>query len=145
MNGKRKCSLLKSIRCRIAEKNHIDYQTTECNFQGECKGTCPKCEEELRYLAAELEKLKATGKRVAVAGIATAMVAASAAGCTPNPGDDFDTFETTGILPAPEVVEEEKSEVPEEEVFGDVIDPKYEEPEVLDGDVAYPEGEETDE
>lgn len=81
MTGKEKCTLLKSIRCHIAQKNGIDYRPTHCTFQGECKGTCPKCEAELQYLTNELEKIKQSGKRVAIAGIAAAMMATSASGC----------------------------------------------------------------
>ena len=80
MNGKNKCKLLKQIRQKIADENDISYVTTECKFQGECTGTCPKCEAEVRYLEQELDKRKKAAKAVAVAGIATAMVV-TAAGC----------------------------------------------------------------
>ena len=74
MNGKRKCKMLKEIRKQIARENDITYITTECKHQGNCKGTCPKCESEVRYLEAELEKRRKAGKTVAVAGIAAAMM-----------------------------------------------------------------------
>jgi len=48
--GKQVCKTLKEIRQTIAEKNDIQYETTECHFDGECQGTCPKCDAELRYL-----------------------------------------------------------------------------------------------
>ena len=50
MNGKEKCRALKEIRRQIAEKNDIPYAVSQCTHQGNCKGTCPKCEAELRYL-----------------------------------------------------------------------------------------------
>ena len=50
MNGKEKCKLLKKIREMIAKKNGIPYQTEECTAKGDCKGYCPKCDEELRDL-----------------------------------------------------------------------------------------------
>ena len=81
MNGKSKCKILKDIRKKIAEDNDIAYVTSECKFQGDCTGTCPKCEAELRYLENELTKRKNLGKTVAVAGIAAALVVGSA-GCT---------------------------------------------------------------
>ncbi len=81
MNGKSKCKILKDIRKKIAEDNDIAYVTSECKYQGECSGTCPKCEAELRYLEDELNKRKNIGKAVAVAGIAAALVV-GAAGCT---------------------------------------------------------------
>ncbi len=80
MNGKSKCKILKDIRKKIAEDNHIAYVTSECKYQGECSGTCPKCEAELRYLEDELNKRKNLGKTVAVAGIAAALVVGST-GC----------------------------------------------------------------
>ena len=54
MLGKEKCRILKQIRQRIADENDIPYVTRECTFRGECKGTCPRCESELRYLEREL-------------------------------------------------------------------------------------------
>ena len=43
MLGKKKCRILKEIRQKIADENDIPYVTHECKFQGECKGTCPRC------------------------------------------------------------------------------------------------------
>ena len=80
MNGKSKCKVLKDIRKKIAEANDIAYVTSECKYQGECAGTCPKCEAEVRYLEEELAKRNSLGKIVAVAGIAATLVVASA-GC----------------------------------------------------------------
>lgn len=80
MTGKDKCKILKDIRQRIADENDIPYITEECGFKGNCKGTCPKCEAELRYLEKELEKRKNLGKKVAVAGLAASMVV-SLSGC----------------------------------------------------------------
>ena len=56
MLGKRKCKILKEIRQRIADANDIEYVTRECEFQGECRGTCPRCEAEVRYLEEQLER-----------------------------------------------------------------------------------------
>ena len=72
--GKRTCKILKEIRQQIAEKNDIEYVTSECHFRGECEGTCPKCEEELQYLENELQKRKQLGKAVAIAGISLGIV-----------------------------------------------------------------------
>ena len=80
MSGKSKCKILKDIRKKIAEDNDIAYVTSECKYQGECSGTCPKCEAELRYLEEELNKRKNLGKSVAVAGIAASLVVGST-GC----------------------------------------------------------------
>ena len=80
MKGKKKCKILKEIRKEIAKQNDIAYVTSECKHQGDCRGTCPKCEAEVRYLEEELKKRSLAGKKVAVAGVAAAMVV-SASGC----------------------------------------------------------------
>ena len=97
MNGKRKCKMLKEIRKQIAKENDITYITTECKHQGNCKGTCPKCESEVRYLEAELEKRRKAGKTVAVAGIAAAMM--MSASCTPEPEET--RSKTPGVFSFP--------------------------------------------
>ena len=56
MSGKSKCKILKQIRQQIAAENDIEFITSECKFQGECSGTCPKCEAEVRYLELQLQK-----------------------------------------------------------------------------------------
>lgn len=80
MNGKKKCKILKEIRRQIAMQNDIEYVTSECQHKGDCKGTCPKCEAEVRYLEKELEKRQKLGRSVAVVGIAAAL-AVSTVGC----------------------------------------------------------------
>lgn len=67
--GKKVCKILKEIRQQIADKNDIEYITSECHFQGECQGTCPKCEAELKYLENELNKRTQLGKIATIAGI----------------------------------------------------------------------------
>ena len=81
MNGKDKCRILKEIRQKIADENEIEYVTRDCKFQGECRGTCPRCEAEVRYLEEQLERRKKLGKRVAIAALATGLVLGSI-GCT---------------------------------------------------------------
>lgn len=75
MRGKNKCKILKEIRQKIADENDIPYVTQECSFQGECSGTCPKCEAELRYLEQQLEKRKKLGKTVTVAALSASLMA----------------------------------------------------------------------
>ena len=65
MKGKEKCKALKEIRRQIAEKNDIPYVVSQCKYQGDCLGTCPKCEAELRYLERELAIRQGLGKAVA--------------------------------------------------------------------------------
>ena len=72
--GKNKCEYLKEIRKRIATENGIPLEQRECTFKGECSGTCPFCEAEMRYLEKELRKRRTLGKAVTVAGIALSSV-----------------------------------------------------------------------
>ena len=66
--GKRTCKILKEIRQEIADKNEIAYTSSECRFEGECQGTCPKCEAELKYIENELHKRTRLGKTATIAG-----------------------------------------------------------------------------
>ena len=75
-NGKKKCEILKQIRHEIAKANDIEFVTSQCTHKGECLGTCPKCEEEVRYLEQELNRKKKSGARIAIAGIMGSIVAA---------------------------------------------------------------------
>lgn len=108
MSGKSKCKILKQIRQQIAAENDIEFITSECKFQGECSGTCPKCEAEVRYLEQQLLKRRQAGKAVAVAGIAAALIV-SASGCieprtggAPLPPSQSQTEEIPGGILPPE-------------------------------------------
>ena len=74
--GKRTCKILKEIRKQIAAENDIELVISECTYQGDCLGTCPKCEAEVRYLERELEKRQRLGKAVAIAGLSVGMLGA---------------------------------------------------------------------
>ena len=67
MHGKQKCRILKEIRQKIADENDIKYVTQECTHKGECSGTCPRCESELRYLEQQLKQRASLGKRIKLA------------------------------------------------------------------------------
>ena len=67
--GKQTCKILKEIRKQIAAENDIELITSECTYKGDCLGTCPKCEEEVRYLERELEKRQRLGKVAVFAGM----------------------------------------------------------------------------
>ena len=70
MTGKEKCRLLRQIRREIAETNQISYFPTECTYLGDdCKGTCPMCEAEARYLDKKLNEKVAKGEAITVSGI----------------------------------------------------------------------------
>ncbi len=109
MAGKKKCKILREIRQKIAEENDIPLVTEECRYKGDCKGTCPKCESELRYLEQQLEKRRALGKKVTVSALALGM-AASFAGCRQQlAGDVADTDTTSEYV----------------ELEGEVADPNF--------------------
>ena len=92
--GKSTCKLLKDIRQQIADANGISYQPKECHHKGDCAGTCPACEEEVRYLERELKARKGNGFGMKVAGIAAGIcttvmpMTAAAQGVKPDSTDN---------------------------------------------------------
>ncbi len=104
MRGKSKCKILKQIRQKIAQENDIPLVTKECTYQGECSGTCPRCEAELRYLEQQLARRRQLGKTVTVAALSLGLMA-SATACniiddlTRN--DDINGFIAPMSAPAP--------------------------------------------
>jgi heterodisulfide reductase subunit C len=75
--GNQTCKILKEIRKQIAAENDIKLVVEECTYQGDCRGTCPKCEAEVRYLERELEKRQRKGKAAVVAGLSVGLLGAS--------------------------------------------------------------------
>ena len=118
MNGKSKCKILKDIRKKIAEENDIAYVTSECKYQGDCSGTCPKCEAELRYLEQELAKRKNIGKTVVVAGIAAALVVGSSGCAFPI------TDQTAGVPPYQDTTSATQPYEEQTFVLGEVATPE---------------------
>ena len=116
--GKRTCKILKEIRAQIAAENDIEFITSECRHQGDCAGTCPKCEAEVQYLERELEKRAKLGKAVTVAGLAAAITASSISATS------CEAFRPTAGAPLPD---------------GDMAPPEY--TETLDGDYDVTDGE----
>lgn len=68
------------MRRSIAEENGIALEMPECTYQGPCRGTCPRCESELRYLENALAERLRMGRTAKVAGIALALASTAAAG-----------------------------------------------------------------
>ena len=123
MRGKDKCRILKQIRKKIADENEIPYVVEECKHKGECKGTCPKCEADLKMLERELSLRHKIGKTVAIAGIAAGMM-------TMTTGCDID--DVTSALKQIVGIESHNP------VMGEMLPPKTGVIE-LDGDVAVPQ------
>ena len=99
--GKQTCKILKEIRKQIAAENDIKLVIEECTYQGDCLGTCPKCEAEVRYLERELEKRQRLGKAAVVAGLSVGLMAASQTAFAQQP----DTLRMDAIEKATEEVE----------------------------------------
>ncbi len=87
MKGRYTCNELKKIRKQIADANGIEYHVSECNYQGDCTGTCPKCESELRYIESELANRQRSGKSVVLAGLAAGFTFFNAVSCNPFSAD----------------------------------------------------------
>ena len=87
--GKNTCKILKEIRRQIAEANDIEFITSECRYQGDCLGTCPKCEAEVRYLEQQLEKKRLAGKAATIIGVSMGITSlastAMLTSCNQNP------------------------------------------------------------
>ncbi len=125
MRGKDRCKLLKELRHQIAVSNNIELMTSECQYHGECKGTCPKCEAELHYLEQELVKKQKLGQKIVIAGLAATIVASSVS-CSP-----IET-ELTGDVLNPNI-ENSNEQESDHNSFTDTDEEIIE----LDGDVAY--------
>lgn len=78
--GKSICSVLKTIRKQIADANEIWYEPHECHHQGECRGTCPACEAEVRYIERQLDIRRQLGKAAVIVGISAGLSALSGCG-----------------------------------------------------------------
>lgn len=124
MTGKQKCKILKEIRKQIAKNNNIRLVIEECTHKGKCRGTCPKCEAEVRMLERELEKRRASGKKVVLAGISAGVLLTS---CTPI--DTIKDFVSSVVNPLEGDMQVETA------TMGDPL------PEMLEGETAVPETE----
>ena len=101
MTGKEKCRCLKEIRQRIAEENDIALVVEECTHKGECRGTCPRCEAELRYLEQQLERRQRLGKTVVVAALSASLLLTSSCSVieeaveilSPRPTEEIEVLE----------------------------------------------------
>ena len=92
--GKQTCKILKEIRKQIAAENDIELVISECTYRGDCLGTCPKCEAEVRYLERELEKRQRMGKAAIVAGLSVGLLGASQVALAQTPDSlRMDTIE----------------------------------------------------
>ena len=141
--GKQTCKILKEIRRQIAEANGIELVTSECRYKGDCLGTCPKCEAEVRYLEQQLRVRSLAGKAVALAGISAGMILMSGcSGTSSNHSNEtlqgdvvapieqieaMESVEEEGEVPAIKdtvVIKEGEIEDTKYPVVGEIIDPE---------------------
>lgn len=137
--GKKICQTLKDIRLQVARANDIPYEPTECKHKGDCSGTCPKCEQEVRYIEQQLDKHRTLGKVVAVAGVSAGLTALAAC----NISTQKNTLE--GEMPIQnDTVIHQKSEYKEEAksmiVKGDTISEEFIVGEIMEERPSFPGG-----
>ena len=77
-HGKHICNALKQVRIDIARANGINYAPRECHHEGDCTGTCPACESEMRYLEREIARRRNLGRAAVVAGVSMSLSSLSA-------------------------------------------------------------------
>jgi hypothetical protein len=80
-HGKHICNTLKAIRLDIARANGINYAPQECHHEGDCLGTCPACESEMRYLEREIARRRSNGRAALVAGVSMGLMSFTATSC----------------------------------------------------------------
>ena len=102
MKGKQICSYLKSVRREVAAANGIELEIPDCTFDGECPGTCPRCEAEVRQLEQALSQRQRLSQKVAIVGVAmglalSGMSAASAQNVNPSDSVNCKSLETDGF------------------------------------------------
>ncbi|MBR3399928.1 MAG: energy transducer TonB [Prevotella sp.] len=163
--GKTICKTLKEIRLQVARANDIPYEPTKCNHKGDCLGTCPACEEEVRYIERQLDIRRLLGKVVTVAGISAGLTALTACSSSTR---NFLRPDVRGKMPAHDYVDstlqkegetsaEHKSMVVrtdtigEEVLLGEVVETPPEFPggpqkmkEFIDNNLRYPDELESD-
>ncbi len=116
--GKQTCRILKEIRKQIADANDIELITSECQFKGDCLGTCPKCESEVRYLEQQLRHRQMLGKAVTLFGLSAGAITLNAAEnvtVEPNLNTGIRTEQMNNVR---------ANSVEEMAVIGDTITPK---------------------
>ena len=123
-HGKQTCKILKHIRQQIAIENDLFYVTSQCKHRGDCAGTCPTCEAEIRYLEEQLVARHVSGKAVAVLGIALGITSLTGLSATNNSNnlqnnssvtltDKLEISQTQGVITKPITVDEVDGSMPE--------------------------------
>ncbi len=69
MTAKEQRTLLKEFRRRIALKNGIIPLASQQPCSEDCRGNCPACQAEVRYLDSELNRKAAAGEGITLFGV----------------------------------------------------------------------------
>ena len=101
--GKEVCRILKDIRKQIAEENGIEFITSECQHKGDCAGTCPKCEAEVRYLENQLARRRAAGRTTRLVGVSLGLAAVAPALLSCDSTLTGDVPQVDGYIEGPQV------------------------------------------
>ncbi len=56
-DGREVCAYLRNLRNDLAKANNIPFESEPCDFEGDCAGTCEKCDREATFLRDELSKI----------------------------------------------------------------------------------------
>ena len=137
MIGKEKCKLLRKIRRDIAAANDIPDRERECTHTGECTGTCPYCEAELRRLEQSLAERRSLGKRIAVMGVSMGLLTANLSSCD-NPFARGSQLQGD-MMPPPDTTGNEQIEVTDH-LPGELVEATTTtEPPVIEGLMPVPE------
>ena len=137
--GKKICQTLKEIRLQVARTNDIPYEPTECKHKGDCSGTCPKCEEEVRYIEYQLNVRRMMGKAVTVAGVSAGLTALAACNISTQKNTlkgEMPIQNDTVIHQKSEYKEEAKSMI----VKGDTISEEFIVGEIMEERPSFPGG-----
>ena len=137
--GKQTCETLKSIRKQIADANEIPYEPVVCTHKGDCMGTCPACESEMRYIENQLNIRKMAGKAVKIVGLATVMTLAACNSISTT--DSYNPKLEVGDEMEGEIVDRRRMEVENlpEKPFVPVEDTVYAEGEDLFDEIVHAE------
>ena len=137
--GKSTCETLKSIRKQIADANEIPYEPRVCTHKGDCMGTCPACESEMRYIENQLNIRKMAGKAVKIVGLATVMTLAACNSISTT--DSYNPKLEVGDEMEGEIVDRRRIEVENlpEKPFVPVEDTVYAEGEDLFDEIVHAE------
>ena len=107
---KKVCQTLKEVRKQIADANEIPYEITVCHHEGDCRGTCPKCESEVCYIENQLNIRRAAGKAVSLIGISLGISTAFTSCSTkPDPHEEFIETEEEVLGGSAQIAPEESS------------------------------------